>query len=85
MKELSRKDNRKPSLNAQELQEIKRLKRKFPLFYSKLLKEIQLTLFNAIPKVKKPKPRCYKCTMPLLERSCKLCIFSNWGPYNRSL
>lgn len=85
MKEFSYKDTQKLLLSAQELQETKRLKEKFPLFYSQLLKEIELALFNAIPKVNKPKPKCYKCTMPLIGRSCKLCIFSNWSLNNKSI
>lgn len=83
MKDLSAASSRKSLLSAKESQERMRLKEKFPKFYSQIQKEIQFTLFATMPKVKKPKPRCFKCAMPLLERSCKLCVFSDRNIYSR--
>ena len=68
------------SLGPKEFKELERLELKYPEFSKQLNLEISTKLVIKIPKTKRIKHKCFRCTSELKDNYCEGCIFQDIRP-----
>ena len=68
------------SLSPKELKELEQLELKYSEFSKQLNLEISTKLVIKIPKTKRIKHKCFRCTLELKDNYCEGCIFQDIRP-----